>query len=166
MNCPKCGVEINPEQVLCVKCGYQIREVSKKKGSNTGCIIGAIVGFFLFVFFGGCIAAIAYPQYVRAVELSRAREANALITTLAQSEERYYLANAKYTEDFSALDIAIPDSTIKNKSAETNFFVYEINLPYISVTRKDDSSLNYSLRYNIQTKENQCKGSDLMCKYL
>ncbi len=166
MNCPQCGVEIKPEQVLCVKCGYKIREVSKKKGLHIGCIIGIVVGFFLFVFFGGCVAAIAIPQYARAVEMSRATEAYTITKALAQSEERYNLTTNKYTADFSKLDIEIPDSKVEGNKAETELYTYEINLPNIKVIRKENPNFEYTFNYNMQTKKIQCQGAEIICGHL
>ena len=165
MNCPKCGVEINPEQVLCVKCGHQIREINKKKGSNVGCIIGAVVGFFVLVFFSGIFAAIAYPQYAKAVEKAKATQAIMTIQLLADAETRHYLSNNNYTADLSKLDIEVPDAKVNGNTADTDAFVYEVNLPYIKASRKNNHRFNYAFNYNIQTDEFKCEGSELFCQY-
>jgi type IV pilus assembly protein PilE len=53
----------------------------------------------------GILSAIAFPQYQKAVEKSRAAEALSIMKTIKQAEEIYYLTNGDYTTDFSKLDI-------------------------------------------------------------
>jgi predicted nucleic acid-binding Zn ribbon protein len=47
MNCPKCGEEINPEQVLCVNCGYKLKE--NKNSWGKGCLIALGVSFIVIL---------------------------------------------------------------------------------------------------------------------
>ena len=61
----------------------------------------------------GVLAAVAVPQYQKAVYKSRATEALAMLKAIAQAQEVYYLANGQYTSDISGLDVEIPSSLIR-----------------------------------------------------
>lgn len=158
MNCPQCGVEINPEQVLCVKCGCKIKEPGKKKGLSTGCIVAIVVSLVLVVLVGiiGFLAAISYPQYAKAAEKARATEAIMAVKVLADSENRYYLSSGNYTTDLSKLDIDVPESDL---------FVYEVDLPYVKASRKNGGNVNYVFNYNLQTDDIKCEGDQSFCQY-
>ena len=56
----------------------------------------------------GILAAVAVPQYQKAVEKSRAAQALRVIKTIAQASRAYYLANGAYATSFDELDIDIP----------------------------------------------------------
>ena len=65
----------------------------------------------------GILAAIALPQYNKAVWKSRFIQAKTLAKSIANSEEVYYMINGKYTENFKALDIDVnPDRYEQNNS--------------------------------------------------
>ena len=57
----------------------------------------------------GILAAIALPQYKKAVEKARMAEAVTNVKAIAQAQQRYYLLNGNYTTcmDFNSLDIEI-----------------------------------------------------------
>ena len=56
----------------------------------------------------GILAAVAMPQYERAVEKSRAAAALPLLDGIYQAQEAYYLANGTYTRDLEDLDMSLP----------------------------------------------------------
>lgn len=56
----------------------------------------------------GILAAIALPQYKRAVWKSRNTQLKTAARALAGAQERYYLINGRYTGNFSELDIDFP----------------------------------------------------------
>lgn len=56
------------------------------------------------------LAAIAVPQYKKSVEKSYVPQALAILTSWAQAQDVYYLANGKYATDPKALDITLPAS--------------------------------------------------------
>ena len=56
------------------------------------------------------LAAVAMPQYQKAVYKSRAVQAVSLMNSLDKAQEAYYTANGSYTDSFDELDIDIPDA--------------------------------------------------------
>lgn len=157
MRCPHCGAEIAPQNIVV--------NVKEKKGSGIGCVIGIIVGFFLLIFLIGIFAAISYPQYLRAIEKSRAAEGYTLAKALSDAQHVYQFSTGKYTTKFVDLDIEIPESKATGNILDTKLFVYEIDLPYIKAKRKDDSHFQYSFIQNIETQEIKCEGENLICQY-
>jgi prepilin-type N-terminal cleavage/methylation domain-containing protein len=53
------------------------------------------------------LVAIALPQYLRATERAYATQIIPLVKSVADAENRYYLANREYTTDFNLLDIKL-----------------------------------------------------------
>ena len=55
----------------------------------------------------GILAAVAVPQYQKAVYKARAVEAVTMLKAITDAQEVYYLANGKYTSNYDNLDIEI-----------------------------------------------------------
>ena len=56
----------------------------------------------------GILSAVALPQYTKAVEKSRAAQALAVLNSLAQAQQSYYMANGQYASRFDELDVELP----------------------------------------------------------
>lgn len=69
-----------------------------------------LIELLVVVLIIGILAAIALPQYEKAVARSRSAEAMIILTALVNAEQRYYLANGDYTRDYTALDVEIKNS--------------------------------------------------------
>ncbi len=54
------------------------------------------------------LAAVALPQYQKAVWKSRNTELKQLVKAIAQVEENYYLAHGQYSPNFNELDLDVP----------------------------------------------------------
>ncbi|MBQ8032993.1 MAG: prepilin-type N-terminal cleavage/methylation domain-containing protein [Elusimicrobiaceae bacterium] len=65
----------------------------------------------------GILAAVAVPQYQKAVEKTRMVEAVTLVRAIANANQLYYLANGQYAahNELELLDINIP-GTLNNKT--------------------------------------------------
>ncbi len=71
-----------------------------------------LIELLVVVLIIGILAAVAVPQYQKAVAKSRTTEALAILKTLQQAQETYYLANGTYTGTLANLDIDIPTEQI------------------------------------------------------
>ena len=67
-----------------------------------------LIELLVVVLIIGILAAIALPQYEKAVEKSRATQALVLLKALDQAQKTYYMANGRYSNDFAELDVSIP----------------------------------------------------------
>ncbi|WP_432635444.1 type IV pilin protein [Candidatus Avelusimicrobium sp.] len=68
-----------------------------------------LIELLVVVLIIGILAAVALPQYTKAVEKSRVTELIQQISTYKKAAEVYYLANGTYSKDPEALDISFPN---------------------------------------------------------
>ncbi len=64
-----------------------------------------LIELLVVVLIIGILAAVALPQYEKAVEKSRATEALSLLRSFGNMIQTYYLANGKYPYSFDELDL-------------------------------------------------------------
>ncbi|ACC98971.1 PilE-like protein [Elusimicrobium minutum Pei191] len=67
-----------------------------------------LIELLVVVLIIGILAAIALPQYNKAVEKSRAAEAFIMVKAIKDARDRYFLATGKMPSTFDELDIDIP----------------------------------------------------------
>jgi len=144
-------------------------------GEKTGCVVCTVILFSLFavVFFGGILAAIALPQYFKAVEKSRAAEAMATLSAVSQSQERYYMQTENYARTWNKLDVAPGNcGSVKAASCKVGMFTFELQANGVSATRDGDASWKYRLyrSYNSDSPRVKCEplngGGQSFCNLL
>ena len=67
-----------------------------------------LIELLVVVLIIGILAAVAVPQYQRAVEKSKATEALTLLKALGKAADIYYLQNGQTPTKFEQLDISLP----------------------------------------------------------
>ena len=67
-----------------------------------------LIELLVVVLIIGILAAVAVPQYKKAVYKSRVTEGIVLLDSLVAAQEAYYWANGEHTTDLTKLDVEIP----------------------------------------------------------
>lgn len=95
-----------------------------------------LIELLIVVLIIGILAAVALPQYKKAVYKSRAVEALTMLNAITQAQEVYYLANGEYTDDISELDVNVPTELVTEKYSYTcrekrvcSAVVHNVNMP-------------------------------------
>ena len=78
------------------------------KNNNKGF---TLIELLVVVLILGILAAMAMPQYFKAVERSRMSEAVTLLGSIAQAQQRKYMQINRYTTSFRSLDVAPKDAS-------------------------------------------------------
>ena len=86
-----------------------------------------LIELLVVVLIIGILAAIALPQYMKAVEKTRASEAITLLETYIRAQEMYRTATGDYAADLDALDITLPN--ISGNRFSTNNFIFYTTAP-------------------------------------
>ena len=82
-----------------------------------------LIELLVVVLIIGILAAVAVPQYQKAVLKSRYATIKDLTYSLARAQEVYYLANGKYATDFEELVIDMPAG--KQDTSTTSVYYYD-----------------------------------------
>ncbi len=88
-----------------------------------------LIELLVVVLIIGILAAVALPQYQKAVEKTRMAEAVSILRSIANANQAYYLANGQYAgiSDLNVLDIEIPgtiDTSWGGQRIRTKDFIY------------------------------------------
>ena len=75
-----------------------------------------LIELLVVVLIIGILAAVAVPQYKKAVEKSRAATIFALVDAFHKAEEVYYLANGVYPTKLTELDVEMPGDWTLNEA--------------------------------------------------
>ena len=97
-----------------------------------------LIELLVVVLIIGILAAVALPQYTKAVEKSRTAEALTLMGDLATAERIYQMATGSFTANMNKLDIEMPGLSGDSNTITTKNYVITITTPAAVAT--DDAS--------------------------
>ena len=84
-----------------------------------------LIELLVVVLIIGILAAVALPQYEKAVEKARIAEAISVLKTISQAQQAYFMATGSYAteNELDKLDIEIPGTLVGNR-VSSKYFVY------------------------------------------
>ena len=78
-----------------------------------------LIELLVVVLIIGILAAVALPQYQKAVTKSKLVQLKTIVETVSKSQEEIYLAQGQYTNDIDALSISFPPAQEITKADQT-----------------------------------------------
>ena len=139
--------------------------MTNKKSLNKGGF--TLIELLVVVLFIGILSSIALPQYTKAVEKSRAAEAQSWLADFVTGESIYYMSSGGYTDTLTNLDVSLP-TDVKN---------FTIRGPIVSgktvkaMLERNNSSMPYALEVllthteedGLDTPTRTCYGQSSIC---
>ncbi len=80
-----------------------------------------LIELLVVVLIIGILAAVALPQYQKAVYKSRFATMKNLVKSVADAQEVFYLANGQYAATFEELDVTIPPAQDTDNSTSSKY---------------------------------------------
>ena len=93
-----------------------------------------LIELLVVVLIIGILAAIAVPQYQKAVLKANLHKGIPLVESLYQAQQAYYLTHGDFATDLDTLDISLPvDSSCTKKQTDSYSWYYCKNFGYIGI---------------------------------
>ncbi len=112
----------------------------------------SLIELLVVVLIIGILAAVAVPQYSKAVEKARATEAINNLHAILSAQEIYRLANGQYTDRLEDLDIEIAPGFYRYSCQHQQADCYAIKI---------DDTMPY---FEFGPNKKWCRGSEQQCK--
>ena len=106
-----------------------------------------LIELLVVVLIIGILAAVALPQYQKAVVKSRYATLKNLTHSIAQAQEIYYLANGKYATDFEELSIEMPAGKLDTSTAKN--YKYDWGRCYLAGVQVMCSNSKIQMQYQM-----------------
>jgi len=138
----------------------QTLRAARLSGMTSDLMGFTLIELLVVVLVIGILAAVALPQYEKAVEKTRAAEGISLLESLGRAEQIYKLSEGQFTNDSSNLDIEIPLTT-KNFTVSITSGVGAS--PFTALATGGKYTLHLSVADD-GTEETWCAGNERLCK--
>ncbi len=112
-----------------------------------------LIELLVVVLIIGILAAVAVPQYQKAVYKSRYALLKNLTKSIAVAQDVYYLANGRYATKFAELDIEMPsgqlDTSDDNHARwKWGYCYFENEVNYQAACKNEDIGMEYQQRFS------------------
>ena len=124
-----------------------------------------LIELLVVVLIIGILAAVALPQYQKAVMRTRYATLKNLTRSIADAEEIYYLANDKYSVDFEELDVSMPGGKLNSSTARLYYYDWGYcdigDAETMSWAECANSLIN--MRFQVRLKHSKSRAGDYLC---
>ncbi len=121
-----------------------------------------LIELLVVVLIIGILAAVAVPQYQKAVMKSRFANLKTIVSSIAMAQETYYLANGEYSNSFGALDISMPAANWNTSNEYSYDWGYCSIFTQVIYCVATPSNLYYQMRYKFVEDAPNSRGCGVM----
>ena len=115
-----------------------------------------LVELLVVVLIIGILAAMALPAYFKSVERARIAEADTILGSVAQAQQRRYMKNNTYSAKFSGLDVSPTKDCNNGFGIQLGATTTGFGNGYAEATRIGNSQYGYKLRRFYQSTHTSC----------
>ena len=116
-----------------------------------------LIELLVVVLIIGILAAVALPQYTKAVEKSRTAEAMTLLGDILTAQRIYLLSNSSCADSLDVLDIEVPSSTTNFGSISTAADGASLCVATAVRQGSGDAAARYTLNFTLNKSTGEIK---------